>query len=107
MNSYFAQPATFQRSLVNMRKVDRLSYKNAHWIPVCRGDEGWHIKREDDSHEVVVGHQELYNEISAGRASVRYGYQEPEQQKLRIIFGDKSSLISLRRFRSWLSFVKS
>ncbi|WP_176038738.1 DDE-type integrase/transposase/recombinase [Brucella tritici] len=89
MNSYFAQPATFQRSLVNMRKVDRLSYKNAHWIPVCRGNEGWHIKREDDSHEVVVGHQELYNEISAGRASVRYGYQEPEQQKLRIIFGDK------------------
>ncbi|NKC22812.1 hypothetical protein HED50_14600 [Ochrobactrum oryzae] len=52
--------------------------------------DGWHL-RSDDKHdrEVFVSHQEIYDDLSANRGAVKYGYHDIEQQKLRMIFGDK------------------
>lgn len=90
MNSLNSQPAVFRRSMVNMCSKDRLHLNGRNWIPVNSNGDGWHL-RSDDKHdrEVFVSHQEIYDDLSANRGAVKYGYHDIEQQKLRMIFGDK------------------
>lgn len=90
MYAQISRAAVFHHSLVNMDHADRLIMKNANWLPVKQDAEGWQLRSEDDAqHHIFVGHQELFDGLSDRRATIQYNYNCPEQQKLRVIFGNK------------------
>lgn len=82
----------FLHSLIGMGQMDRYHdrTRNAFFIPVSRDDVGYVLRSESDvEYKIFLSHQEIYGALDSNKASIRYGYNSPAQQKIRAIFGDK------------------
>lgn len=82
----------FLHSLIGMGQMDRYHDKarNAFFIPVTRDDVGYLLRSENDvKYKIFLSHEEIYVALDSNKASIRYGYNSPAQQKIRAIFGDK------------------
>ncbi|OAI84252.1 integrase [Rhizobium sp. GHKF11] len=82
----------FLHSRIGMDRMDRYHDKtrNAFFIPVSRDDVGYLLRSEnDEEYKIFLSHEEIYVALDSNKASIRYGYNSPAQQKIRAIFGDK------------------
>lgn len=82
----------FFHSLVGMSHKDRYIDKdrNENFIPIARDKVGYLLQSEDNAErKIFLAHPEVYAALDSGRAEINYGYNTPEMQKIRAIFGDK------------------
>ncbi len=82
----------FFHSLVGMSPKDRYIDKEhgENFIPITRDNVGYLLQSEDNAErKIFLAHPEIYAALDSGRAEIKYGYNTPEMQKLRAIFGDK------------------
>ncbi len=85
----FQKPNIFHHAIVRMRPGDRFTEGNVNWKPKRRDSDGWTFSNEEDARdERFIRHREVYTKLVSGGAKLRYGYNDPENQKLRAIFGD-------------------
>ena len=96
----FHKPSLFHHAIVRMRHADRFTESDVNWKPKKRDAEGWTFSNEaNTSDERFVLHGEVYSKLVGGAAKIRYGYNDPENQRLRAIFGDNtfSDIVGKRR----------
>ena len=96
----FHKPSLFHHAIVRMRHADRFTESDVNWKPKKRDAEGWTFSNEaNTSDERFVLHGEVYSKLVGGTAKIRYGYNDPENQRLRAIFGDNtfSDIVGKRR----------
>ncbi|MGO8149697.1 Mu transposase C-terminal domain-containing protein [Rhizobium leguminosarum] len=85
----FQKPSLFHHSIVKMRVADRFTENDVNWKPKKQDKEGWTFTNEANANdERFVAHGEMYSKLVSGGAKLRYGYNDPENQRLRAIFGD-------------------
>lgn len=96
----FQRPSLFRHAIVRMRHADRFTDNDINWKPKKRDADGWTFSNEANvSDERFVLHGEVYSKLAGGVAKIRYGYNDPENQRLRAIFGDNtfSDIVGKRR----------
>ena len=96
----FHKPSLFHHAIVRMRHADRFTESDVNWKPKKRDAEGWTFSNEANaSDERFLVHGEVYSKLVGGAAKIRYGYNDPENQRLRAIFGDNtfSDIVGKRR----------
>lgn len=96
----FQRPSLFRHAIVRMRHADRFTDDDVNWKPKKRDEDGWTFSNEANvSDERFVLHGEVYSKLVGGAAKIRYGYNDPENQRLRAIFGDNtfSDIVGKRR----------
>ncbi|NTI88499.1 Mu transposase C-terminal domain-containing protein [Rhizobium rhizogenes] len=87
------KPNLFHHAIVKMRHSDRLTDGDVNWRPKKQDAEGWTFSNEGNANdERFMLHGELYTKLVSGAAKIRYGYSAPENQKLRAIFGDDTTI---------------
>lgn len=92
MNVQTVPAKIFHHAIVQMGHEDRYTRHKTqtNYIPIACDEEGYRLRNEDDSkHEVLLSHDEIYKELNSGEASVEYGWNNVQMQRLRILFGDK------------------
>lgn len=97
----FHKPSLFHHAIVRMRHADRFTESDVNWKPKKRDAEGWTFSNEANaSDERFLVHGEVYSKLVGGAAKIRYGYNDPENQRLRAIFGDDtfSDIVGKRRY---------
>lgn len=97
----FQRPSLFRHAIVRMRHADRFTDGDVNWKPKKRDAEGWTFSNEANaSDERFLVHGEVYSKLVGGAAKIRYGYNDPENQRLRAIFGDDtfSDIVGKRRY---------
>jgi transposase InsO family protein len=83
----------FHHAIVKMRHSDRFTDGDVNWRPKKQDAEGWTFSNEGNANdERFMLHGELYTKLVSGAAKIRYGYSAPENQKLRAIFGDDTTI---------------
>ena len=83
-----------------MRLADRFTEGDINWKPKKQDEDGWTFSNEANaSDERFMLHGEVYSKLVSGAAKIRYGYNDPESQRLRAIFGEKtfSDIVGKRR----------
>lgn len=96
----FQRPSLFRHAVVRMRHADRFTDDDVNWKPKKRDEDGWTFSNEANaSDERFLVHGEVYSKLVGGAAKIRYGYNDPENQRLRAIFGDDtfSDIVGKRR----------
>jgi hypothetical protein len=103
----FHKPALFGHAIVKMSHSDRFTDGNVHWRPKKQDPDGWTFGNEGNpSDERFMLHSEVYSKLVSGVASIRYGYSAPENQKLRAIFGDDTTIDNIVGKRRALAFFR-
>lgn len=91
MQTHFHKPNLFHHAIVNMSHRDRFTDDNVDWKPKKRDTDGWIFSNENNADdERFMSHGQIYTKLVGAAASIRYGYNEPENQRLRSIFGEKT-----------------
>jgi putative transposase len=91
MHTDFDKPKHFHHAIVRMRNADRFTESEVNWKPKKQDEEGWTFSNEANaSDERFIRHGEVYSKLVSGGAKIRYGYNDPENQRLRAIFGDRT-----------------
>lgn len=91
MQSEPMNPALFRYALVKMSSVDRFSEAGVEWKPIRKDADGWTFSnRRNASDERFISHAEIYLKLLDGDARIRYGYDAPENERLRAIFGGRT-----------------
>ncbi|MGQ2951540.1 MAG: Mu transposase C-terminal domain-containing protein [Agrobacterium sp.] len=96
----FHKPKLFNHAIVKMRHADRFTEDDVNWKPKKRDEDGWTFSNEANAiDERFISHGEVYSKLVSGGAKIRYGYNDPENQRLRAIFGDNtfSDVVGKRR----------
>ena len=91
MNFRTVPAKIFHNAIVQMGRDDRYARTktNTNFIPIACDQEGYRLRNEDDSkHEVLLSHDEIYKELNSGLATIEYGMNNVQMQRLRILFGD-------------------
>ena len=87
----FQKPTLFHHAIVRMGHADRFTENKVNWKPRKRDSDGWTFANEEDARdERFIPHREVYKKLVSGGAKIRYGYNAPENQRLRAIFGDNT-----------------
>ncbi|MGR9128950.1 Mu transposase C-terminal domain-containing protein [Rhizobium leguminosarum] len=100
MFSDFHKPNLFHHAIVKMRHADRFTEDGVNWKPKKQDSEGWTFSNEANAiDERFMSHGEVYSKLVSGGAKIRYGYNDPKNQRLRAIFGDNtfSDIVGKRR----------
>lgn len=91
MLTEFHKPEHFNYAVISMRHADRFTEDNVDWKPKKRDEDGWTFSNEANAiDERFISHKEVYSKLVSGGAKIRYGYNDPENQRLRAIFGDRT-----------------
>lgn len=86
-------PKVFNHAVVKMRHADRFSEGEVNWKPKTRDSEGWTFSNEANANdERFMLHGDVYSKLVSGAAKIRHGYNAPENQRLRAIFGDQTTI---------------
>ncbi|MHC2361727.1 transposase [Rhizobium leguminosarum] len=96
----FYKPNLFRHAIVKMRHADRFTEGDVNWKPKKQDSEGWTFSNEANAiDERFMSHGEVYSKLVSGSVKIRYGYNDPENQRLRAIFGDNtfSDIVGKRR----------
>ncbi|MCZ7861675.1 hypothetical protein O9X98_09695 [Agrobacterium salinitolerans] len=96
----FHKPSLFRHAIVKMRHADRFTEDDVNWKPKKRDEDGWTFSNEANAvDERFISHGDVYSKLVSGGAKIRYGYNDPENQRLRAIFGDDtfSDIVGKRR----------
>lgn len=92
MDSRTVPSRAFVHSIIGMSRSDRYHDKKSktNFVPIIREELGYLLQAENNvDHKIYLTHAEVFHALDSGKASVKYGYNSPAQQKIRALFGDK------------------
>ncbi|WP_245304027.1 hypothetical protein [Agrobacterium bohemicum] len=100
-------PKVFNHAIVKMRHADRFSEGEVNWKPKKRDVDGWTFSNETNvNDEQFISHGDVYTRLVSGAAKIRHGYNAPENQRLRAIFGEDTTIDSITGKRRPLALFR-
>ncbi|MFD1744479.1 Mu transposase C-terminal domain-containing protein [Rhizobium helianthi] len=107
MLTALTMPKILDHAIVKMRHADRFTEGEVHWKPKKRDEDGWTFSNEaNPNDERFLLHREVYSKLLSGAVKIRHGYNAPENQRLRAIFGEETTIDDIKGKRRPLALFR-